>query len=82
MSGWSKSVVNELARRFAQREKGRWTAYVDDVRSAMIDAEVLRVVLGMELPPDVGVRLEDVRSLRHVLREALEHRHAMRSPAH
>lgn len=77
MSGWSKSVVNEFARRFAASEERRWPAYGAIVRSATIDSWVMRIVFGAQVDADSSVRIEDIRSLRVELSQRLKSKYDM-----
>lgn len=77
MSGWSDGQVREFAKRFAFANKAAWTAYVDDVREALIDSSVLLIVLGQDR---IGVDVSEVRSLRTRIGVRLASKHAMSNP--
>lgn len=77
MSGWSDGQVRDFARRFAERHRPCWPAYVSDVREALIDQHVLLIVLGQDR---LGVDLGEVRSMRDRLASALATKYGMRNP--
>lgn len=77
MSGWSTSQVNEFAKRLAYRERACWPAYVDDVREALIDSEVLSVVLGQDSHRSGGILVEEIKRLRNGIGVRLASKHGM-----
>jgi len=77
MSGWSDHQIGNFARRFSEKHRPCWPAYVADVREALIDSFVLLVVLGQDR---IGVDLGEVRSMRDRLGILLATKYGMRNP--
>ena len=58
---WTKQQAQLFAKRVKQRSGSAWWAFVPDVREALLDAEVMSVVLGQDR---ASITVEDIRRLR------------------
>lgn len=74
---WSQGQINTFAKQIAQSAEGKaWWAFVEDVREALIDQVVLRIVLGQDRD-DLSVAA--IRDLRLGIARRLQSHHGLRN---
>lgn len=78
--GWDAGQIATFAADFARSGEGKaWWAFVDDVREAMIDSAVLKIVLSGR--DENTISLGAIRSLRKRFAQRLQAKHGLRNQA-
>jgi hypothetical protein len=77
---WGSGQIATFAADFARSAEGRaWWAFVDDVREAIIDSVVLKIVLSGR--NENTISLGAIRSLRRRFAQRLQAKHGLRNQA-